>query len=480
MRSLPRALPSAASFPQLRARGAALVDKTGAIADLLAGTMHGLSRVCFVRPHRFGKTLTLSTAAAMLAAGALPAGVAPWPGHAPVDVGALFGGLQVHERLLRGDATLRGLLQRPHFVVQLGLGGAASCANLERHIIRSLAAVAGQAFGKGLKAEVLSSETPFDALGALVHAVPSAVPVALLVDDCDTAIMQEVSAGRWKAASEGLSALRSLAMATKCPNMGSRIQSCIFAGLARFPLSEFLTGANNFANLTHDPQLSGVLGFSEAEIRASFPAQLARLAEAQGTDVSGAVRELARWHGGFSFDGTAPCFSPLPVLQALERGCAPGAAAGAPASEGQQGASSSSPWLGVSPAALLGALRTMGLSCSHACRDTAELDAKRLRPAQLLLHFGLLTLHLLPATTSAADALECHDPPAALVPPNESARSLLRAAAAGMMGMQQDKAEGLGASGAAAAGPAQPLPRQLPAPPARGPAVHSDDASPGH
>ena len=66
--------------------------------------------------------------------------MAPWPGYAPVDAGALFAGLQVHEHLLRGDATLRSLLQRPHFVVKLGLGGVTSGAKLERHIIRRLAA----------------------------------------------------------------------------------------------------------------------------------------------------------------------------------------------------------------------------------------------------------------------------------------------------------------------------------------------------
>ena len=81
-----------ADFPVLRARSDTFVDKTGAIADLLA-SMHRRRRVFFARPRKFGKSLMLSIAGEMLAAGALPAGVAPWPGYAPVDVGALFGGL---------------------------------------------------------------------------------------------------------------------------------------------------------------------------------------------------------------------------------------------------------------------------------------------------------------------------------------------------------------------------------------------------
>ena len=59
-----------------------------------------------------------------------------------------------------------------------------------------------------------SLECPADALGALIDAVPDAVPVALLVDEYDAAIIQDVSKGRWAAADMGVEALRSLAMTT--------------------------------------------------------------------------------------------------------------------------------------------------------------------------------------------------------------------------------------------------------------------------
>ena len=66
----------------------------------------------------------------MLAAGALPVGVAPWLGYAPVDVEAVFGGLAVHARLRARDPALRGLLERAHFVADLGLGGAQTVTEL--------------------------------------------------------------------------------------------------------------------------------------------------------------------------------------------------------------------------------------------------------------------------------------------------------------------------------------------------------------
>ena len=396
-------------FPTLRARGSAFVDTTGAIADLLnyaePGNAH---RVFFSRPRKFGKSLTLSIAAEMLAAGELPQGVAPWPGYAPVDVPALFGGLQVHQRLLAGDASLRGLLQRPHFVVKLGLGMAQSGADLKRSIIRGVASIARKAVGPAFASEVAAVETPGDALGMLLDAVPSSVPVALLVDEYDAAILQDVSKGRWGAADAGMEALRSLAMATKCPNMGSRIERCLFTGVARFSRSFFSSSANNFADLTCDPLLSRVLGFSAAEIRATFPKELERLAKGQGTDVSGAMQQLEHWYGGYCFDGASTCFYPFPVLSALDAGSI---------TQREMEAARDSNWLGLSTGDLV--LRLVEeLQYSGAVKDAersdiADLEEQRVPAVPLLLQTGLLSVA--PGQTP----LQCR-------PPNEYARASLQ------------------------------------------------------
>ena len=411
------------SFPEIRAGGAALVDKTSAIADLLNCAPPGdAHRVFFARPRKFGKSLTLSIAAEMLAAGALPQGVAPWPGYAPADARALFGGLQVHERLLRGDASLGSLLQRPHFVVKLGLGDAGSGAQLDGAIKDSIAAVADRAFGEALGAKVRRMTTPSGALGALVGAVPSAVPVALLVDEYDAAIIQDVSEGDWAAADMGMEALRSLAVSTKSLHFGSRIERCLITGVARFPLFSLFSGANNFADLTGDPLLSRVLGFSEAEIRATFPEELARLAGGLGTDVDGAVAQLAHWYNGHCFDGATLCFNPFPVLSALRAGVI---------TQREMQAASGTNWLGLTPGDLVHSLAAeLGRgtrSGSPASFDIADLDRRRVRAVPLLLQTGLLTVE-------PGQVQRCH-------PPNEYARASLQAmltsALAGEDGWQQ-------------------------------------------
>ena len=69
----------------------------------------------------------------------------------------------------------------------------------------------------------------------------------------------------------GIKALRSLAMSTKSPHFGSRIERCLITGVARFAnISLFSCGANNFTDLTSHPLISHVLGFSESEIRATW------------------------------------------------------------------------------------------------------------------------------------------------------------------------------------------------------------------
>jgi hypothetical protein len=375
------------SFPDLRARHDAYVDKTSAIADLLVGDegMHRQTRAFFARPRKFGKSLTLDTAAEMLAAGELPAGVAPWPGRVPTDVDTVFGGLAVHARLRARDPSLRGLLQHAHFVVKMGLGEAQTGAALESVIFDVLADAAGAAFGAAQKAEVRAAGTAGGAMRALVSAVPRGVSVALLIDEYDGAIIRDVVKGQWAAADAGIDALRSLLMSTKAPDVGARIGRCLVTGVARFSRTSLFSGANNFADLTEAPLLSRALGFSEAEIRASFPEELARLAGSLGTDVDGAVAQLAHWYNGYCFDGATSCFNPYPVLVALRAG---------KITERELEAASGTNWLSLTPRAVVAGLAEelrAGARVDTASIDVDNLQARRVRAVPLLLQTGLLS-----------------------------------------------------------------------------------------
>lgn len=303
-----------APFLTLRQRGNIIVDKTSAIADLLMSDtgMYNQRYAFFARPRKFGKSLTLDVAGRMLAAGPLPRGVLPWRGYAPVDIDAEFGGLAVHARLLNNDPTLRDLMRVPRFIVHLELGGAQTGSKLEATIKGCIALVAGEAFGGDLKAEILQMPTPDSALRALVLAVPSNISVAVLIDEYDAAIIQDVVEGDWAAARDGIKAIRSLLMATKAKSVSGRIERCLVTGVASFARTSLFSGANNFRDLTYSPLITAAVGFSEVEIRDSFPTELVKLARHLGTSVDGAVSKLAEWYNGYCFDGRTTCYNPFP------------------------------------------------------------------------------------------------------------------------------------------------------------------------
>ncbi len=435
---------TSSGFVTLRNEGLAYVDKTSAIVDVLASAELSC-RAFFSRPRRFGKSLTISVMAEMLAAGPLPLGAEQWPGYECVDVEGLFGGLAVHDRVIKKDADACSVMERAHFVVKLPLGDAQTGTKLEQTIIQRLGVIARQAYGRQLQHEVRAAVSPGAALEALIAAVPKKVPIAVLVDEYDQGIISDVSEQRWAAAKEGIAALRSLMMASKAQGLDERIQRFIVTGVARFARTSLFSGANNFKDLSGHPIASRMLGFSEQEIRRVFPSKL----EALGRHVAGhvhgatltaeeardmAMKQLEFWHNGYCFDGTTCCYNPTPVLTALTEQRV--------ASKAMEG-STAQGWMGVPPAALLANGASKALQSAVQNFDLADLEAQTVNPTALLLQTGLLTLKpltppaaaaALPATQptarSVADGLpapaaEDDDPVVTLQAPNEYARRAL-------------------------------------------------------
>ena len=158
--------------------------------------------------------------------------------------------------------------------------------------------------------------------------------------------------------------------------------------------------------MTDAPLLSRALSFSKVEICSNFPAELVRLAAGLGTDVDGAVAELARWYNGYCFDGATLTFNPYPVLMALQVGAI---------TEREMNAASGTNWLGMAPGAVVATLAEELLAGARAVVanvDIAELEARRVHAVPLLLQTGLLSL--------------VRGQPGLCRPPNEYARQSLQ------------------------------------------------------
>ena len=406
---------SSPAFTRLLASKAPFVDKTSGVADLLMGGVAATHRAVIARPNTFGKSLTLGTARAILAAGDLPRSFW-WQGYEEEAYASRLEGTAVYERFKRGE--LGDLMKHPHFVVSLSLGGATTGVDLKAAIVSKIAATAHRAFGPALKAEVLRQPTAEAALLTLVAAIPRRVPVAVLVDEYDAAMMQDVAAQQWDAAEKAMEALQSLMVASKDAVGESRISHFIVTGVSRFPKVMRGSGVSNFVDLTNDPCLSAAIGFTDAEIRASFPDHLARLAANEtGGSVDAAMAELARWHGGYCFDGVSTCFSPFGVLSSLDAG-----------EVRRTPLDPSSTWLGMPPPAVLERLAANECEKSEPL-DTADLHGRRANALPRLLQTGLLTLA--PPPTDAVSSPTGAPAPGSrrrhrsYVVPNEVARKAL-------------------------------------------------------
>ena len=161
--------------------------------------------------------------------------------------------------------------------------------------------------------------------------VPRGMPVAVLIDEYDAAIMCDVAEQEWEAAATGVEALRDLLMTFKSGHYSGRVHRCVVTGVARFARTSLFSGANNFHDLTNLELMSRVAGFTEQEIIDTFEPELVALGEAlppeQRGDASAAaaaVAQLKSWYNGYSFDGKHTCYAPFHVMRALEAGaCEP-------------------------------------------------------------------------------------------------------------------------------------------------------------
>jgi len=290
--------------------------------------------------------------------------VKPWPGYEPVDIPAMFGGLAVYDRYQRNDPSLGLLMRQPHFVIKLPLGGAETGTRLEKKIIDKLVAIAERAFGETVENKVRNCSSSESALETLINSVPNEVPIAVLVDEYDAAIIGDVTKHQWDAANSGIDALRSFLISTKADELNFRIKCFVVTGVARFAHTSLFSGANNFVDLTEHPITSRIFGFTDDEIRYTFPTELKRLGEyhkeAPTREESGniavkdsrpvdvAMEELRYWYNGYCFDGQTTTYNPAGVLSALGAGKITGTE--------MENASSFS-WLGIAPTVILDHLR---------------------------------------------------------------------------------------------------------------------------
>ncbi len=398
----------------MREDGDLYVDKTKPIAQFLAGS-ETYQRAIFTRPRKFGKSLVLDIMAEMLRAGELPEGVPAWREYTPVDVEKMFGGLEVHDMLTRGDASLGDLFRCPRFVIQLDLGGVTTGSDTALSIINQLSDHAGLYFGPEAEASLVKlkdASTVGDVVRELISFVPKEIEVCILVDEYDAAILEDIGKERWDKAQEGLESLKSLLMITKNHLYGPRISHFIVTGVARFAIKSLFSGANNFTDFTYSEIVSKMFGFREDEIRKTFPLHLERMARNCNKTVDECVSDLALWYNNYCFDWKTSTFNPYAVLAVLDKGRL---------DETLLSEAANTKWLKVVQLALdLDSLLQHREVPKELAVDIDDIRTGNVNTVALLLQIGLLTYTVTPTDLPTSS----HDIGCAC--PNEYARNTLR------------------------------------------------------
>lgn len=256
-------------FRALIERGAVYVDKTGLLFDLVSGDRG--SRFFISRPRRFGKSLMLSTLA------------------------ALFQGEREYFKDL--EITRRDYDFRPFPVIQLDMTGvlAPTAEALEQSLkvkIRELV--------EDFSIEINEKDYPTSGLyfGALIRALfKRDGKIVVLVDEYDAPVngflMQK----------DAMDSMRTVLhdFYVQIKSHDEKIRFIMMTGVSKLAKLSVFSGLNNLRDLTMMPEMAGLLGYTRDEILQYFGGYLDDFAKMSGVSSEQKLEELLAWYDGYRF-----------------------------------------------------------------------------------------------------------------------------------------------------------------------------------
>ena len=290
--NMPRRLPiSTQSFKQLRNDGDLYVDKTQYIEKLFL-----LGRIFFLsRPHRFGKSLFLSTLKAY------------FEGQKE-----LFEGLYIAQReeeIARGQKR-EPWAASPVLYFDLNAKDYESRDTLLRRLVAQLSEIEEQ-----YKVEKRGEDLE-DRFIYLIKALykKTGKQVVILVDEYDKPLLETVD-------NEVLNKeLRSLLKAfyEVLKQCDEYIRFAFLTGITKFSKMTLFSGVNNLIDITLLDDYDAICGFTEEELTAYFSPQIAKLAESENTTVEETRARLKKEYDGYCFSRKGGrVYNPFSLLRVL-------------------------------------------------------------------------------------------------------------------------------------------------------------------
>lgn len=300
-----------ADFRRIRQQGLVYVDRTGYLHEL-----EKLGRVLvFLRPRRFGKSLWLQTMASYYDLRRLE------------EHELLFGSLEIGRRPT--SLAHRYFVLQWNFSVVDPAGSAERIAESLRDHIASQAKTFAAHYEGRLAAEIEVDGSIPSILDSLLRAVePTAHPLYLLIDEYDNFINEVLARDEstYRALVEADGPFKLLFKAVKSATEGRGLERIFISGVSPLALNDLTSGFNIARNVTLDPVLDGLCGFTDKDLEtlldlladeadATFPAQREEL-----------LATLRTWYNGYRFtpgppgrpEAAALVYNPTNVLYFLD------------------------------------------------------------------------------------------------------------------------------------------------------------------
>ena len=134
--------------------------------------------------------------------------------------------------------------------------------------------------------------------------------VIVLVDEYDYPVTYHLAKKDLKAAFLARDVLSSFYKVLKA--LGEHIQFMFATGITRFARVSVFSGAD-FKDITYDPNFSSVVGFTWDEIKATYSADLALLADRTGLDECSLKAKILKMYNGYNFGGNERILNPISI-----------------------------------------------------------------------------------------------------------------------------------------------------------------------
>jgi hypothetical protein len=252
------------SFPTIINRGFAYVDKTKLIYLLLE---EGISYF-YARPRRFGKSLLLSTLAALFA-----------------GERDLFKGLWI-------DRSNYEWKSYPVVMLNFADLDSHSPDALSDSLNRYLVTIAARL---GLNLDL--APRPAETLSNLLSQAAGGKEVVVLIDEYDRPLVKNIhDAALVRANREALQDFFAVLKSHE-----TFLRFLFVTGVSKFTKVSLFSGMNSLFDISLDAEYTALTGLSEREIEANFRSRLQQLAKARGESMEKLWDQMRLWYNGYCF-----------------------------------------------------------------------------------------------------------------------------------------------------------------------------------